>query len=463
MCGITQQRHAALRHLARRAHGRTLVQGPQTPMRHRFQACAQIRAHRAHGAEQGAGVGRMVPMFGAHRGVAVHDGHEVQGTAGLHGVLHDVQTRAHPNGDAIAAQVHRPLVLRHQSPVGQVATEPGGSIGQEALAQRAPHAVGGHQGLGRDALAVGQDHVEPIGAVLPMRDRLAQTQLSARDQRGLVQEAVQIGAVEGGVRRAVQRLCALTQTQRPQDPTGLGVQRLQVGRKSRHLRQRFVQAPSLQTTRDVGADLYARPHFAERGGLFDHGDRQALARTGQCRGHATDASACNEQLVRHGAIVPLDHLSASRLKPIAAALCGSQTAEVAGPSQGGGVDLDALVVQRGQDPGVAHVEGVDLHAVDADRLDAPLVVFNGHRSGPHGLRGHVHRLTQHGGLPRTGLGSAGGRGPLQRSRENADHEGGVVNLHGGFAVTDQDTMVWLNIHNVCTPNPRPTSEKLHDR
>jgi len=124
-----------------------------------------------------------------------------------------------------------------------------------------------------------------------MRHRLAQAQLRPCGQCSAVQEAVQIGAVNGGVRRTVLRDGALAQWQRAQDGAALGVQTLQALGEKRHLRQSLAQAPSLQAARGVGPELHARPHFAEHGGLFGHGDRRALARASQGRGQAADAGA----------------------------------------------------------------------------------------------------------------------------------------------------------------------------
>ena len=143
---------------------------------------------------------------------------------------------------------------------------------------------------------------------MPALHRLAPLHLNTRRLHRRVQQSLQIGTVDGGVRRAIQRLRPSSQTQSPQHLAAVGITGLQALGKSRHLRQCAAQTPSMQHTRHIGPHLDARPHLAQLGRTLEQLHRQALARTGQSGGQTADTAPCDQDLlgteIFHPLIVP---------------------------------------------------------------------------------------------------------------------------------------------------------------
>ena len=211
--------------------------------------------------------------------------------------MHHMQSRPHPHGDLVAAQVRWQIGLRHQRPICQMSGKARRGIAQQLLAHLAPHAIGTDQGTGLHAGAFGSADFQNISSVPPALHCLAQPNVHPSALSRPVQQALQIGAVDGGVRRAIQSLSTFAQGQGAQHLPGLGIARLQLLRKSGHLRQRVAQPPGLQDARQVRPNLDARAHLAELRCALKQLHRHAVLRTRDSSGQAANAAACNQHLL----------------------------------------------------------------------------------------------------------------------------------------------------------------------
>ena len=81
--------------------------------------------------------------------------------------------------------------------------------------------------------------------------------------QGLQQQAVQVGAVDGGIGGAVALHGGRAQRHRGQGVAAQRATHLQLIRKSRHRLQGPLQAPGLQAPHGVRPQLHTRAHLAE--------------------------------------------------------------------------------------------------------------------------------------------------------------------------------------------------------
>jgi hypothetical protein len=135
-------------------------------------------------------------------------------------------------------------------------------------------------------------HQYGVAGVLVLGDGVAQVELHGRVVlHGLQQQAVQIGAVDGGVGRAVAAHRGLAQRQRGEHTAVHGAAHLQVLRKGGHSVQRRLQAPGLQATHGVGAQLHASAHLGKLHCALEEPHLPPGARGGQCGCQPTDAAS----------------------------------------------------------------------------------------------------------------------------------------------------------------------------
>ena len=164
----------------------------------------------------------------------------------------------------------------------------------------APQTVGADHHMGAALVAVGRGYLHGVGVLADELQGVVQQQLrAALGLHGAQQQAVQIGAGNGGVTRAVALHRTRAQRQLPQHRARLRAAHLQQRRKAGHRVQAAAQAPAFQQAHHVGAELDACAHFREHGILLDQLHRQATRATGQRGGQATNATADNEYLFLH--------------------------------------------------------------------------------------------------------------------------------------------------------------------
>ena len=313
---VAQQRHQALRHLRRALQRRAVRQRPQPP-------AAAIGGNAPHqvlqsgaGAGQGAfqvgGVGGMVPALQIARRCALHDDHQVLQLAPAHRVLNGVQARPQPGRDMAGAQRWRQGGLRHQRAVGQVAAGAWRAVSEQARARGAPKAVCADEGVALHFLALAGAHQHGAIGFGVLVNGQVQVQLHGiACLHRLEQQPVQVGAVDGGVGGAITRYCLGAQRQHCQFAPRESTAHLQAVRESGHGLQGLLESPGLQAPHHVRAQLHAGAHFAEGGSAFVQPHLPASARRGQCRSQSANASARNQHLFFHGAIVPAALCSAA--------------------------------------------------------------------------------------------------------------------------------------------------------
>ncbi len=309
MSGVAQQGHHALGHLGRPAHGRAVAQRPQAPATARIDHAANHLLQRCAGARQrrlkAGAIGRVVPVFQIVRRGALHDDHEVLQLAPAHRVLHPMQARPQPGGDLAGAQRLRQRVLRHQGAVGQVPGHARALLAQQLGAGAAPQAVRPHQGVALHFLAPAGAHRHHALGIGEAVDGVVQMKLRVGVfADGGQQQAMQVGAVDGGVSRAValhrraaqghgRQLLARERAAHPQTP-----------RKCRHILQRALQAPGLQAAHHIGPELHACAHLAESGGTFIQAHLPPGTRSPQGCGQPANAAPRDQHLFSHDRIVP---------------------------------------------------------------------------------------------------------------------------------------------------------------
>ncbi len=117
---------------------------------------------------------------------------------------------------------------------------------------------------------------------------------------GGMKQAVQVCAVDGGMRCAVALERVLAQAQHAQFAAAASVAHLQHAGKGGDLRQCILQAPIVQQARHVGTELNAGADFAEDRGAFEQAYVPAGAATCQRRGHAANTAPRDQRLFCHG-------------------------------------------------------------------------------------------------------------------------------------------------------------------
>ena len=178
------------------------------------------------------------------------------------------------------------------------------AVVQQLLAHVAPHAIGAQQRIAFDLLARhgGQRHRPAV--VVQAGHPVVQVQVHAvLLQGGAAQQAVQIGAVDGGVRRAIALHGACAQRQRAQVGATGGVAHLQPVGEGGDGVQLVLQAPGAQDARHIRAKLHAGAHLGEFRRALEQANFPAGARHGQRGRQPADAATGNQQLQRgaHGA------------------------------------------------------------------------------------------------------------------------------------------------------------------
>ena len=172
-----------------------------------------------------------------------------------------------------------------------------GCAAQQLVARKAPQAIGADEPIALDLFAPAGAHGDDLVGIDKTFNGLAKVQLGlcALAHRSK-QHTMQVGAVHGGIRRAVAIDRRSPQRQDAQLFATEGTAHLQPRRKRRHRLQRLLQAPSLQAPHDVGPYLHARPHFAECGGPFVQAHIQPCARRAQGGGQPANATASDQDL-----------------------------------------------------------------------------------------------------------------------------------------------------------------------
>ncbi|MNV61669.1 hypothetical protein D3C71_1541870 [compost metagenome] len=211
-----------------------------------------------------------------------------------------MQPGAQPRSDLGRAQRLGQRVLGHHGAVGQVARHPGRRGAEQLCARAAPEAVGADERIPLHLFAPTGAHRDDAVGIDETLDRLVKMQLGlgAVRHRGQ-QQAMQIGAVDGGIGGAIPLDRRGPQWHGAQFFAADGIAHLQARGKRRHGLQRLLQSPGLQPPHHIGPDLHARTHFAERGGPFVQPHIQSRTRRTQGRRQAANATASDQHLFLH--------------------------------------------------------------------------------------------------------------------------------------------------------------------
>ena len=205
--------------------------------------------------------------------------------------------RAKPCSDLVGAQRRRQIGGAQHGAVGQMSRDTRRAILDECLADRAPHAIGGHQHVAFHAVGGANGQRDGACGVREIRDRLVQIHVNALVAHGRTgQRAVQIRPVHGDIGRAVAFDRARAQRQLAQHLAGQRAAGLQLIRKGGDHLQLVAQAPVAQDAGDVRPQLNARAHLAERGGAFVQANFTTGPRAAQRRGQATNPAPCDQHL-----------------------------------------------------------------------------------------------------------------------------------------------------------------------
>ena len=260
---IPQQRHPALRHLGSRAHWRTVAQRPQAPVFDGFRHADHRRGSTGQRCAQMACIGRMVPVLQVVRTRPLHQRHHVHVAASAHGILHNVHAIAQPGRHLAAAQRRRQTVLSHQSAIRQNAAVARSCFARQHLpAHLTPQPIGADQhlcphGLGscRPCHGAGrQIHGQPaLLQTFPALHLALQQRLHGILLLHLLQQQlVQVGAVDGRVRRSVAQRKTGIEVQRAQRIAIGRITHTQQLRKRRNALQAVTQPPTLEHPHHVG-------------------------------------------------------------------------------------------------------------------------------------------------------------------------------------------------------------------
>ena len=185
--------------------------------------------------------------------------------------------------------------LRDQRPVGQMPGRLRRAVTQQLLANAAPAAIGAHQQVAAHHLVIGQLQRHIRVGLLKTDHRTVQMQRRAtlllqRRQ----QQHMQVGPVDGVVRRAVALGKRITQAQHAQLRASDGAAHLQPVWAGHHGLQGVLQAPSAQDFHHVGAQLNTGAKLRKLGAALEQ--RHFCTRTGasQSGTQATNSTACNQ-------------------------------------------------------------------------------------------------------------------------------------------------------------------------
>ena len=205
----------------------------------------------------------MVPVLQIVRTRPLHQRHHVHVAATAHGILHHVHAIAQPGRHLAAAQRRRQTVLPHQSAIRQDAAVARSCFARQHLpAHLAPQPVGADQhlrphGLGscRPCHGAGrQIHGQPaLLQTFPALHLALQQRLHGILLLHLLQQQlVQVGAVDGRVRRSVAQRKTGIEVQRAQRIAIGRIAHTQQLRKRRNALQAVTQPPTLEHPHHVG-------------------------------------------------------------------------------------------------------------------------------------------------------------------------------------------------------------------
>ena len=151
------------------------------------------------------------------------------------------------------------------------------------------NAIGGDQHIEVATDSVLELHLDAISVIAQSRQAMADVHALVRDRRG--ERVQQVGAVHLVVREAECGFERRGQGRAQQRPAIVPAA-LVPGHRS-HARQREVlgESEAMQDAGGVRTDLHAGPDFAQRGGLLEDVDVEAVAQERQRRGESADPSA----------------------------------------------------------------------------------------------------------------------------------------------------------------------------
>ena len=231
----------------------------------------------------------------------VHHRHHVEPLAAAHGVMHHMQARAEPGGDRVVALRGGQVVSVHHAPVGQVATGAHRLRAQHLRPHTAPQAVAANEGLPLQRRVAFGRHLHGIGRLLISGHARVEVQAHTGFLLdGAQQQAVQVGAVQGGVGLGVAGQGHGTQAQLPQPLAAVCIAHPQQLGKGGAGLQLVRQAPGMQHAHRIGPQLQARAHFAKGAGLLQHVHRNPGPGQRQRAGQTPNAATGDHHMFIHG-------------------------------------------------------------------------------------------------------------------------------------------------------------------
>ncbi|MDT4846382.1 hypothetical protein FQZ97_804000 [compost metagenome] len=228
------------------------------------------------------------PFFGI---AAVEGDDQVVLLAVAQRVVHQVAVRAGPDHGRVPLQVGGHVGRGHDSAVDHVARH-ARRVADELGAHHRLHAVAADDGVGLETAAVARDGRDAVRADV---DRLDLRRGVEADQRmllhGLMDRAVQVGAVAHGIRIAEARAEGLADGHRGDFAAVDRVHHHEPVGEHRAAAHGLAHAQRVERREGVGSELQAGADLADDGALFEQVDGHAQARECERGGHAADAAA----------------------------------------------------------------------------------------------------------------------------------------------------------------------------
>ena len=262
---IAQQCHAPLGLLLDAAHWGANAQHPQAPVVNRVNQRLQRRTGGTHGAAQVGRIAVVIPVLNIACHLTVHERDHIKPLAPAHRVLHHMQAGTQPGCDLLAAQVGGQTALGHQCPVRQMPHGLRQSVAQQLLTHTTPQAVGTHQQVSLCLAPIRQVQLHAMGQLHKPVHGAVDIQLHTGLSQCGPQQRMQIGPVDGGIRKAVACLNLRPQRQHAQLGACAGTAYLQPVREGGHGCQLVFHTPTMQHAHPIGAQLNAGAHLGKLG------------------------------------------------------------------------------------------------------------------------------------------------------------------------------------------------------
>lgn len=307
--GVAEQGDPALRP---GRDGVPVVHGPPVVALQRRDRHAHRLAHPGVGAVQFLG-GAPV-LFALQVFLAAEDRHLVVEFAGAHGVLHEVQARAHPDDDVVEGDPAVDGVEGHRAPIGDV-TGADHVVGDDPLAHRRVQTVRADEQLAGVLGAVGASHDHVVTAVLDVGHPVIGVQGDVRFRPGRLQQCLeQVAAVQHDVGAAVTSP-GVGEVEVGELLTADGVTEDESTRQDGQREDLLQHAHLVEHAGDVGSELQPRTDLGEVGRAFEDADPHPPAGEHQGRPQPTDPTSSDDHLFR-------GHMASSSKRTAAAVVSG---------------------------------------------------------------------------------------------------------------------------------------------